>query len=232
MKSALMWVGESWKKSAYWLTCFRWKWRQEAAAESWTPCHPPPPTPSIPPILPCLSIQHFFPAGWLNWLRYTQSQFLAVGEKCKKLAEFEVVCVVCNEVRVPSCQRLAVVRRAGKHTSCSWLPGLKATVTLVEEEEGGVEGGSRNSRKSRARRWMGGLEAQEGERGSWILYDRSVYSDYMFTLFGTLSQISSGAVVSAELIRKKQAVCKQFLSYLYMLNLRDTAALYHYAKLT
>lgn len=42
--------------------------------------------------------------------------------------------VVGNEVRVPSSQRLAVVRRAGKHTSCFWLPGLKAAVTLVEEE--------------------------------------------------------------------------------------------------
>lgn len=49
--------------------------------------------------------------------------------------------VVGNEVRVPSSQRLAVVRRAGKHTSCSCLPGLKAAVTLVVEERvvgGGV----------------------------------------------------------------------------------------------
>lgn len=73
-----------------------------------------------------------------------------------------------------------------------------------------MEGGSRNSRKNRARRWMGGLEAQEGKRGGWILSDHSVYSDYMFTMFGSLSQVSSGAVVSAELIRKKQAVCKHF----------------------
>lgn len=38
--------------------------------------------------------------------------------------------MVCNEVKVASCQRFAVVKRAGKHTSCSRLPGLKATVTL------------------------------------------------------------------------------------------------------
>lgn len=56
---------------------------------------------------------------------------------------------MCNEVRVASCQRLAVVKRAGKHTSCSWLPGLKATVTLgeEEEEESGAQGGRRVQQK-------------------------------------------------------------------------------------
>lgn len=49
--------------------------------------------------------------------------------------------MVGNEVRVPSSQRLAVVRRAGKQTSCSRLPGLKAAVTLVEEEGRVVWGG-------------------------------------------------------------------------------------------
>lgn len=56
--------------------------------------------------------------------------------------EFKVVCVVCNEVRGASCQRLAVVKRAGKHTSCSRLAGLKATVTL-----GGGRGGWRAQEK-------------------------------------------------------------------------------------
>lgn len=56
-------------------------------------------------------------------------------------------------MRVPSSQRLAVVRRAGKHTSCSRLPGLKAAVTLVEEEERVVWGvGVRRAEKKQGKK--------------------------------------------------------------------------------
>lgn len=80
---------------------------------------------------------------------------------------------MCNEVRVASCHGLAALRRAGKHTGCSRVPGPKASVTLAEE--GGQWSGVRN----RARRWMSSLKALWVKRGAWIFFD------YVFTAAAT-----------------------------------------------
>lgn len=81
-----------------------------------------------------------------------------------------------NEVRAAPCQRLAVVKRAGKHTSCSCLPGPKATVTLGEEESG-AEGGRRAKEKEGEEtekepegfaKWNGGKTASA--LSSWSTY--------------------------------------------------------------
>lgn len=159
--STLMWVGESWKEWTKWLSMLR-RQREERSGSQ---------------VLHIISFFLFLSHYTLRFCsaccridcRARRQHSDCEGEVWDDIKVFHCVWrwMIGSEARVPFSQRLAVVRRTGKHTSCFWLLGLKAGVTVAEEEE--------ESCKSMLRRWIKSLKALRGKMDCWVFSDCNIY---------------------------------------------------------